>query len=63
MKADEHRFKYAGFWPRLGALLLDFLIMLPLIAIALWGSQRFRLLTCTILSRVHSSNCSIAFTS
>lgn len=35
--------RYAGFWPRLGALLLDLLIMLPLGALAFWGSERFRL--------------------
>src|SRR5438876_2671458 len=38
---DELR--YAGFWPRLGALLLDFLILLPLSAIAFWGSEKYRL--------------------
>jgi len=35
--------RYAGFWPRLGALLLDMLILLPLSALAFWGSQRYRL--------------------
>ena len=35
--------RYAGFWPRLGALLLDLLIMLPLGALAFWGTQRYRL--------------------
>lgn len=35
--------RYAGFWPRLGALLLDMVIMLPLSAMAFWGSQRYRL--------------------
>ena len=38
---DELR--YAGFWSRLGALLLDMLIMLPLGALAFWGSERYRL--------------------
>lgn len=35
--------RYAGFWSRLGALLLDVLIMLPLSALVLWGSERYRL--------------------
>jgi len=35
--------RYAGFWPRLGAHLVDFLILLPLIALAIWGTQRYRL--------------------
>src|SRR5438046_279640 len=35
--------RYAGFWPRLGALLLDCLIMLPLGVLAFWGTQRYRL--------------------
>jgi uncharacterized RDD family membrane protein YckC len=35
--------EYAGFWPRLGALLLDLLIMLPLTALVLWCSERYRL--------------------
>lgn len=35
--------RYAGFWPRLGALLLDMLIMLPLSALVFWGSERYRL--------------------
>ena len=34
---------YAGFWRRLSALLLDTLIMSPLIAFVLWGSENFRL--------------------
>jgi uncharacterized RDD family membrane protein YckC len=34
---------YAGFWPRLGSLLLDAIVMLPIIALVLWGSSRFRL--------------------
>jgi uncharacterized RDD family membrane protein YckC len=35
--------RYAGFWLRLGALLLDFLIMLPLGVLVFFGSERFRL--------------------
>ena len=35
--------RYAGFWPRLGALLLDSLILLPLSALMFWGTQRYRL--------------------
>lgn len=35
--------RYAGFWPRLGALLWDILIMLPLSALVFWGSERYRL--------------------
>ena len=35
--------RYAGFWPRLGALLLDFLIFLPLIALQIWALQHYRL--------------------
>jgi uncharacterized RDD family membrane protein YckC len=35
--------RYAGFWPRLGSLLLDFLIQLPLIAITFWGIYKYRL--------------------
>ena len=35
--------RYAGFWPRLGALLLDSLILLPLMALVFWGNARYRL--------------------
>src|SRR5437867_453474 len=35
--------RYAGFWPRLGALILDVLILLPLSALAFWGGERYRL--------------------
>ena len=35
--------RYAGFWPRLAALLLDMLIMLPLTLLVFWGSERYRL--------------------
>ena len=35
--------RYAGFWPRLAALLLDLLIVLPLSALSFWGGERYRL--------------------
>jgi uncharacterized RDD family membrane protein YckC len=35
--------RYAGFWPRLAALLLDFMIFLPVIALVFWGEARYRL--------------------
>jgi uncharacterized RDD family membrane protein YckC len=35
--------RYAGFWSRLGSLLLDALIMLPLGALALWADAQYRL--------------------
>jgi uncharacterized RDD family membrane protein YckC len=35
--------RYAGFAPRLASLLLDFIIMLPLMALSFWGSSQFRL--------------------
>jgi len=34
---------YAGFWPRLGALLLDGLILLPLLVLTLLGAAHYRL--------------------
>ena len=34
---------YASFWQRLGAYVLDFLILLPLIAFSFWGSEQSRL--------------------
>jgi uncharacterized RDD family membrane protein YckC len=37
------RLQYAGFWPRLGAMLLDTVILLPLGLLSLWGSWRYRL--------------------
>jgi uncharacterized RDD family membrane protein YckC len=33
---------YAGFWPRLGSLLLDVLVLLPLSALVVWGMQQYR---------------------
>lgn len=39
---DADRLRYAGFWPRLGALLLDALILLPLSLLAVWGSNHYR---------------------
>jgi uncharacterized RDD family membrane protein YckC len=41
MNTDSLR--YAGFWPRLGSLMLDCIIMLPIVALILWGSSTFRL--------------------
>lgn len=35
--------RYAGLWPRLGALLLDFIILLPITTLTFWGSSAFRL--------------------
>lgn len=36
---------YAGFWPRLGALLLDCLFLLPLTVLISWGNAQYRLFT------------------
>jgi len=41
MTSDSSR--YAGFWPRLGSVLLDMLIVLPLIAVATWCAWHYRL--------------------
>ncbi len=41
MNTDSLR--YAGFGPRLASLLLDFVVTIPLGALALWGSSSFRL--------------------
>ena len=41
MTSDSLR--YAGFWPRLGSLLLDILIVLPLIALVTWAAGHYRL--------------------
>ena len=35
--------RYAGFWPRLGSLLLDTIIILPLVAVTFLGDSSFRL--------------------
>ena len=35
--------RYAGFGSRLASLLLDFIIMLPWMALSFWGSAQFRL--------------------
>ena len=35
--------RYAGFWPRLGAALIDGLIWLPLLPLSVWGEHKFRL--------------------
>ena len=42
-RESEVRSKYASFWQRLGAYLLDFLILLPLIALSIWGGEQSRL--------------------
>jgi uncharacterized RDD family membrane protein YckC len=34
---------YAGFWPRLGSLLLDLIFVLPLSALVFWASRHYRL--------------------
>src|SRR5262245_38342808 len=41
--SDGESLLYAGFWPRLGALLLDLLIILPLTALYFWGDAHYRL--------------------
>jgi uncharacterized RDD family membrane protein YckC len=41
METDSLR--YAGFWPRLGSMLLDFLILAPYVALSYWGRAEFRL--------------------
>lgn len=41
--SDKDSLRYAGFWPRLGALLLDALIFLPLTALVFWGYAQYRL--------------------
>jgi len=41
MNTDSLR--YAGFWPRLGSLLLDVIILLPLTALVVWGKSINRL--------------------
>lgn len=35
--------KYASFWQRLGAHLLDFCILIPIIALSFWGNEQSRL--------------------
>lgn len=39
----EARSKYASFWQRLGAYLLDVLILIPLMALHIWGGEQSRL--------------------
>jgi uncharacterized RDD family membrane protein YckC len=41
MKIDE--IHYAGFWQRLGSMLIDLLVMLPLVWIVFWGQDHYRL--------------------
>jgi uncharacterized RDD family membrane protein YckC len=40
---DTNLLRYAGFGPRLISLLLDFIFLLPLMALVLWGSSQYRL--------------------
>jgi len=42
-KMNTNSLRYAGFWPRLGSLLLDVLILLPLSALVLWVDGKHRL--------------------
>jgi len=37
--------QYAGFWRRFGSFWIDFLILLPLIALSMWGNEQSRLFT------------------
>jgi uncharacterized RDD family membrane protein YckC len=41
MTSDSLR--YAGFWPRLGSILLDILINLPLLVLLFWAQGHYRL--------------------
>jgi uncharacterized RDD family membrane protein YckC len=34
--------RYAGFWPRLGAILLDLIVLSPLLALSLWSFAQSR---------------------
>ncbi len=40
---NTNSLRYAGFWPRLASLLLDFVILVPIGALEFWGSSAFRL--------------------
>ncbi|CAN5445686.1 hypothetical protein BH09VER1_BH09VER1_54430 [soil metagenome] len=40
---SEDTLRYAGFWPRLGAALLDVVVLAPLTAFNIWGGFHFRL--------------------
>ena len=42
-REPEVQSMYASFWQRLGAYLLDFLILLPIIALGIWGGEQSRL--------------------
>ena len=35
--------RYAGFWPRLASVSLDFVVLSPIMALAFWGISSFRL--------------------
>lgn len=45
----EVRSMYASFWQRLGAYLLDFLILLPVIALSIWGGEQSRLFSTYVI--------------
>ena len=40
---QDEKPKYAGFWPRFGALLLDFLVFSPIMGLTMYLSHNFRL--------------------
>ncbi len=43
MQTVSGNFAYAGFWLRLGAMLVDFLVWVPLTLVLLWGELEYRL--------------------
>jgi uncharacterized RDD family membrane protein YckC len=43
MSEDERPLHYGGFWVRFAAFWVDFFVMLPLMALVFWASQRYRL--------------------
>lgn len=38
---EEIQLKYAGFWQRFGAVIIDFLIMMPFTAFTFWGMKYY----------------------
>jgi len=40
--------RYAGFWPRLAAVLIDFLVLLPFIAFSFWAFSASRAVTLAV---------------
>jgi uncharacterized RDD family membrane protein YckC len=42
---DAEQLRYSGAWSRLGALLLDGVIILPLLVLTFWGNRHYRLFT------------------